>query len=86
VRATSSSGSPEDIALLQKNPARHADCFLTPADINAAGDETASVKTRELFLENPRLKHDAERLEVFLVRHFFRSAAFGGLKHLRFSH
>src|SRR5450755_2354601 len=73
----------KDIALLQKNSAGYAHRFLASADVNAAGNQTAPVKTRELLLENPRLEHDAERLEIFLVRRFFRSgsATFGGLEH-----
>jgi hypothetical protein len=73
----------EDITFLSKNTAGDADRFLASADVNAAGDQTAPVKTRELLFENPRLEHDAERLEIFLVRRFFQSgsATLGGLKH-----
>ena len=78
----------KDIAFLQKHPARRADRFLAFAEVNAAGDHAAAIKTRQFLLENPRLQHAAKRLEIFLVRRFFRngSAAFRSLKHLRFSH
>jgi hypothetical protein len=71
------------VAPLQKKPAGDAHRFLAFAQINAPGDQTASIKTRELLLKNARLEHDAERLEIFLVRRCFRSgsATFRGLKH-----
>src|SRR5437773_11380279 len=75
----------ENVAFLQEEAAGYAHRFLALADINSAGNQTAPVKTGELLLENPRLEHDAECLEIFLVPRFFRfgSAAFRRLKHLR---
>src|SRR5207247_99661 len=68
----------EDIVLLQEDAASHAHRFLAFAEVNAAGNQAAPVKARELIFKNPRLEHDAERFEVFLMRRSFRfgSAAF----------
>src|SRR5947209_2121223 len=76
----------EKIALLsiQKHPARGADSFLSTAEINAADDHAAAIKTREFLLEHASREHPAKCLEITLVRRRFsrsRSAAFRRLKH-----
>src|SRR4051794_36927646 len=48
-------------ALVQKHPARGADCFLPFAEINAADDHAAAIQTREFLLEHARRQHPTER-------------------------
>src|SRR5713226_3213798 len=57
----------KDVAFLQKHSATDADRFLTFADVNAAGDLTAAIKTDQLFLERARKQHPAKRLEESLM-------------------
>src|SRR5262249_45129867 len=58
----------EDVAVLQKQTARHADCLLAFTDIDSAGDQAAAIEANQLFLKRAREKHPAKRLKKPIVR------------------
>src|SRR5207302_7969083 len=43
------------------------DCFLTFADINAAGDPATAIHAGEFFFERSRQQYPAKRLDIFFV-------------------
>src|SRR5256886_918842 len=57
----------EDVALFQKQSAGHADRFLTPAHVDATRDQTAAIKTYELFFERAREQHPTKCFEEALM-------------------
>src|SRR6266566_4448226 len=57
----------EDIALFQKQTARHAHRFLAFPNVDAAGDQAAPIETNEFFLQRSRQEHPAKRFEEALV-------------------
>src|SRR5260370_12026691 len=58
----------KDVALLQKHSTSNADRFLAFADVNAAGDLAAAVKTDQFLLERACEQHPAKRLQESLMR------------------
>src|SRR4029453_19578522 len=64
----------EDVALLQKQTASHADCFLAFPDVNSTSDQTAAIKTDELFFKRACQQHPTKCLEKALMR---RRSLFG---------
>src|SRR4030095_17104074 len=58
----------KDIALFHKQTARHADRFLTFANVNATGDQAAPIETNEFFLQRACQQHPTERFEEAFVR------------------
>src|SRR5262249_18069866 len=54
----------EDIALLQEKSAGHAHCFLSTANINSAGDQSATIEAGQFLLEDSGLQHPAKGFEV----------------------
>src|SRR5215470_9557927 len=52
----------EDIALLQKQAASYTDSLLTLADVDAARDHSAAIKTDQLFFQRARQQHPAKCL------------------------
>ena len=61
----------EDVALLQKQSAGHANRFLATADVDATRDQTAAIETYELFFERPREQHPTKRFEKAFMRRRF---------------
>src|SRR6266566_3139279 len=57
----------EDIALFQKQTARHAHRFLAFPNVDAAGDQAAPIETNEFFLQRSRQEHPAKRFGGDLV-------------------
>src|SRR5260370_15278980 len=58
----------KNVAFLQKHSASDADRFLAFADIDAAGDLAAPIKTDQFLLERARQQHPAKRLQESLMR------------------
>src|SRR4029453_7497670 len=58
----------EDVAFLQKQTASHTNCFLAFPDVNSTSDQTAAIKTDELFFKRARQQHPTKCLEKALMR------------------
>src|SRR4029077_8981707 len=76
----------EDVPILQKQSAGNADRFLAAADVDAARDQAAAIKTDEFLFERSRQQHPAKRFEESLMRRRFLryrsfAAALRRLKH-----
>src|SRR6266571_40755 len=76
----------EDVAFLQKQTASRAHRFLTLANVNATGDQTAAIEADEFFFKRARQQHPAKCLEkAFMWRGgrfcFYSCAALRHLKH-----
>src|SRR6266487_2903317 len=61
----------EDVALLQKQSAGHANRFLPTADVDATRDQTAAIETYELFFERAREQHPTKCFEKALMWRVF---------------